>query len=426
MENYTRNLSEIIFTVKPLLYLSKILGLAPISINFFLQNEKTLSKKSIFKRSDRLYSCILVLFIAFSTVLVFINLFLNYLNGETDNNNMYFLDLLILGIATIVNIAVCLLKFPGKIDKLFHKISLLGEYLNMKGNSFTKHAYFVRVQVCSVIVFYFILCIIDAAIWYKHDYYWNLYVTIEGAFSLSSFIMVMQFVDFTLAIKKCIQEIYNSLVYCEFNDKNGLSKKQCKLLNKMYIFLDDPVNYRQNIFISTNYQHSRTLHIWPCFPILRVLQDTVCDISSLVNSLYGLQILTLFLTNFIQITSNFNFLIIQIMSASKLDFWKLALSTDSILWSIVHFVMLLCIAMSCNSASKESEITAELLQKLLLLPQIKQITAAEIQQFIQQVIIRKIQFTAYDFFVLDHKILVSVIGAVTTLLVIIAQFQYST
>nr|CAD7576560.1 unnamed protein product [Timema californicum] len=47
----------------------------------------------------------------------------------------------------------------------------------------------------------------------------------------------------------------------------------------------------------------------------------------------------------------------------------------------------------------------------------------EIELFLLQLLHRKVKFTAYDFFPLDFTLVYSFVGAVTTYLVILIQFQ---
>jgi hypothetical protein len=91
-------------------------------------------------------------------------------------------------------------------------------------------------------------------------------------------------------------------------------------------------------------------------------------------------------------------------------------------WTFLHFLLLFCITGSCNAASREADRSAVLLQKLLL-TELHPATAAEVQLFLQQVINRKVKFTAWDFFTINYTVLGSIVGAITTLLAILVLFQ---
>jgi gustatory receptor len=92
------------------------------------------------------------------------------------------------------------------------------------------------------------------------------------------------------------------------------------------------------------------------------------------------------------------------------------------LWGLTQFFLLFCVTGCCNAASGEANRSAVLLQKLLL-TELHPDTAEEVQLFLQQVSNRKVRFTAWDFFTINYTALGSVVGAITTLLVILVQIQ---
>jgi len=89
----------------------------------------------------------------------------------------------------------------------------------------------------------------------------------------------------------------------------------------------------------------------------------------------------------------------------------------------MNFLLLFWITGSCNGTSSEANRSAVILQKLLLIPELHPTTAVEIQLFFQQVINRKVKFTAWDFFTINYTILGPIVGAITTLFVTMVQFQ---
>jgi hypothetical protein len=155
---------------------------------------------------------------------------------------------------------------------------------------------------------------------------------------------------------------------------------------------------------------------------LRIIWDVLCDISSSVNSMYGLQILLCIVSDFIEITTNLSYSIITIHlnAVTKLLFYHNLLSP--IIWAIMQFLQLFSIAASFSAASEEANRSVTLLQKLLLLPELHPATAAEIQLFLQQTRDRKPKFTAWDVFTLNYGLLGSTVGAVATFLVILVPF----
>ncbi|XP_021923861.1 uncharacterized protein LOC110831780 [Zootermopsis nevadensis] len=155
------------------------------------------------------------------------------------------------------------------------------------------------------------------------------------------------------------------------------------------------------------------------FRALRVIYDVLCDMCASVNSMYGLQVLLCMVLSFFEITTNLSYVIVSInvKGLQVLDF-----TTKTLFWALVHFLLLFCVTGSCNAASCEANRSAILLQKLLL-RDLHPATAEEVKLFLIQASNRKVNFTAWDFFTINYTILGSIVGGITTLLVILVPFQ---
>jgi hypothetical protein len=97
-------------------------------------------------------------------------------------------------------------------------------------------------------------------------------------------------------------------------------------------------------------------------------------------------------------------------------------ASTAIFWALTQFFLLFCVTGSCNAASGEANRSVVLLQKLLL-TDLHPDTAEEVQLLLQQVSNRKVKFTAWDFFTINYTTLGSIVGGITTLLVIFVQIQ---
>ena len=89
----------------------------------------------------------------------------------------------------------------------------------------------------------------------------------------------------------------------------------------------------------------------------------------------------------------------------------------------MYFAFLFLTTGICNLTIIQVNKTIIFLQRLLLIPDIHPATADEIQLFLQQVVNRKVKFTAWGFFTMNFKLMGSIVGGVTTLLVILVQFH---
>jgi hypothetical protein len=173
------------------------------------------------------------------------------------------------------------------------------------------------------------------------------------------------------------------------------------------------------ISIQKSWLHNEKLRI----RALRIIWDILCDISSSVNSMYGLQILLCIVSAFIELTTALSYSIIE-LKLNVLTNEEIYLKVVApIIWALMQFMQLFWIVASCSAACGEANRSVTLLQKLLLLPELHPATAAEIQLFLHQMKDRKPKFTAWDVFTINYGLLGSTVGAVATFLVILVQMQ---
>jgi hypothetical protein len=138
--------------------------------------------------------------------------------------------------------------------------------------------------------------------------------------------------------------------------------------------------------------------------------------------MYGLQILLCMVSAFVEVTMTISHAIVSMIMKheNQLEFLHFVIS--KMCWGLIQFFLLFCVTGSCNAASGEANSSVVLLQKLLL-TELHPDTAQEVQLFLQQVSNRKVRFTAWDFFTIYYTTLGSIIGAITTFVVIFVQIQ---
>ena len=117
---------------------------------------------------------------------------------------------------------------------------------------------------------------------------------------------------------------------------------------------------------------------------LRIIWDVLCDISSSVNSMYGLQILLCIVSAFIEITANLSYRITSLkVNVFTNEELYLEVATP-IIWALTQFLQLFWLAASCSAACGEAYRSFTLLQKLLLVPELHPASSAEIRLFLHQ------------------------------------------
>lgn len=158
---------------------------------------------------------------------------------------------------------------------------------------------------------------------------------------------------------------------------------------------------------------------------LREMYDVLCDIASLTNKTYGLPVLSSIAATFTHFITT-----VYMILALKLHYQAVAQDMLWLLiyvlltWALLHVADLLFLTASCSAASSEAGYTPVLVHKLLLLRNpLDQEIVAQLQLFSQELLHRKVVFTAFGFFRIDFTILISISGAVTTYLVIYLQFN---
>ncbi|KAJ9599139.1 hypothetical protein L9F63_010407, partial [Diploptera punctata] len=173
---------------------------------------------------------------------------------------------------------------------------------------------------------------------------------------------------------------------------------------------------RITVFVTKKDNNSKSLNLLT----LMNSCDFLCELCENVNYIFSVRILISVAHKFCCITGSLYFILIQIMFIYDFEY------IPSIVISVIHFctksISLVIILHQCSSTSYEANRTAILVHKLLNKTEDPEVRE-ELQLFSLQLLHRKVQFTACGFFPLDFTLLYSIIGAVTTYLVILIQFQ---
>ncbi|XP_075210561.1 putative gustatory receptor 28b [Lycorma delicatula] len=161
--------------------------------------------------------------------------------------------------------------------------------------------------------------------------------------------------------------------------------------------------------------------------IAREIHRFLVELSKQVNSYFSVQIIFCTISKIISIT----FVLFYLLSSSKLE----ELTLDRLYYWIPHlnkallcltnFLQLVLITFVCVSTAEEASFTGVLVHGLLNSDEHTGLKH-DLEIFSQQILHQRITFTAAGFFVLDFTLINAVIGAVTTYLVILIQFQLST
>ncbi|XP_047116147.1 putative gustatory receptor 28b [Schistocerca piceifrons] len=161
---------------------------------------------------------------------------------------------------------------------------------------------------------------------------------------------------------------------------------------------------------------------------LREAHDSLLDAAALVDQAYGVPLLGSLAANFVHFISALNLMLAvklryQVISHGHADFLILISSC----WALLHVICVLAVTGVSSAAAAETRQIPRLVHKALL--PITDVGTSDaqlreqLQLFSQQVMHQRLCFTACGFFTIDLTIVLSMVGAVTTYLVIYLQFS---
>ncbi|PNF16187.1 hypothetical protein B7P43_G18244 [Cryptotermes secundus] len=155
---------------------------------------------------------------------------------------------------------------------------------------------------------------------------------------------------------------------------------------------------------------------------LREFHDSLHDVASDINVIYGFQILVDIAHTFIDITITLYISTVcakeDAQGGSTIAYHGAIVNAS---WMLLFFLKLTGITLSCHLASNEANGTANILQKKLLTEELRPGTEREIQSFLQQVTTNKLYFSACGFFHINLSTVCAMISSVATYLVILLQ-----
>jgi gustatory receptor len=426
-------------TIIPIFYLSKLVGLAPFSL--VCSRDKVIRVYMSLKLSvlGTLYTVLLILLIIGAQCCALT--FQYKLHVKVETINVYLTEQIISVISSITSLAVTLTKIRKEMNKLLNKVSVLDELFHIPNEVLKRNENFLRIQIISLISIVCIIYLNDILFLESVSGMWTSFFITVYVCTFIHLVTTAQFVNLILLLKQKFQILNGYIAPGENSSEHEANSNlwetvlQTSCLQHVNSVEDEVLRMDKFYQALTRRSYNNMLHFsgisnqncWLHkerlrFRALRVIQDVLCDMCTSVNSMYGLQILLCIVSAFVEITTNMSYIIVSInvKYVSYAQFLHHVMS--AMLWALMHFFLLFCVTGSCNAASAEANRSAVLLQKVLL-TDLHPSTAAEVQLFLQQVSNRKVRFTAWDFFTINYTILGSIVGAITTLLVILVPFQ---
>lgn len=162
---------------------------------------------------------------------------------------------------------------------------------------------------------------------------------------------------------------------------------------------------------------------------LRQVFSDLCDVTELINKIYGYQIILEVAYNFVSLVSYLYYALETLTDKKTADHNKRGEDSvilevvSSLCWVTQNLIRVISITASCFAASEEARRTSTVVHKLLLRQTLKGDTSAELQNFSMQLLSNKVEFTAGGFFSVNLSLVYSMVGVATTYIIILLQLK---
>ncbi|KAJ9580296.1 hypothetical protein L9F63_004058 [Diploptera punctata] len=417
------NPNNFISSIKPLYYVSRIVGLAPLSISSSCE----LREASIGWKIHT--CCVLLLVIVSSSYAVMERVRQSDLVATVVVNE--FLMMSMGAIKAITSIIMCLTLNRVPAREVLRKIVKIDSFLLTDPDVTYKNIFkFSFIQTIIVYVYVLSLFMCDTLVWTRAVDQMGADYLISGyPHRIVNITSVVEFCDFVLLLKSRIRALNSklcSLLERASDSRNSSSKND--IANQKSIrnvktprigpYVDSAKVFRQ---VDSPYIYDKELEY---FHKLRELYDELCDVTRLINSMYGLLLLLELGVTTIELTSSLYLSLATLLKIQNVQINVIGMFSSLMFsWLILYSFKLICITMPSHLATTEMENTVVIVHKLLLVKQFDHSTITELKLFSQQLLQRKVKFSAFGFLNLDYSLLFTIIGGVTTYLVIAMQYK---
>jgi hypothetical protein len=227
---------------------------------------------------------------------------------------------------------------------------------------------------------------------------------------LMNSIVILQFVDFVLLLKKKYKYLNNVL---ESSTVTSFNATNLHYFNMNHMTTIDVYASGRKPFDSEHRRSNITEKLRQ-FRNLRIMYTQLYDVACLINSTYGFSLLSAAVWVFVDIITG-----VALLLQLNADLYNFVLVT--VLWTGCCVALMAAITMSCSMAVSECNRSAIIVQKIIVRDDIHYEVVKELEKMLIQFQVMKIRFTACGFFNLDLPFFCGIFGATLSYLVIILQ-----
>ncbi|CAH2238378.1 jg18024 [Pararge aegeria aegeria] len=159
----------------------------------------------------------------------------------------------------------------------------------------------------------------------------------------------------------------------------------------------------------------------PCEAIRRLacLHGALCNVVHRIGNSYGLPLIVILISTLLHLIVTPYFLIMEIIvSAHRIHFLVL-----QFLWCVTHVLRMFVVVEPCHYTITEGKRTEGLVCRLMTSTPSTGMLPSRLELFSRQLMLQSVSYTPMGMCTLDRPLVASVLGAVTTYLVILIQFQ---
>lgn len=163
------------------------------------------------------------------------------------------------------------------------------------------------------------------------------------------------------------------------------------------------------------------LIVSPCDAVRRLaaLHGTLCDVVNSIDDSYGLPLIVILISTLLHLIVTPYFLIMEIIvSTNRIHFLVL-----QFLWCVTHMLRMIVVVEPGHYTIAEGKRTEALVCRLMTSAPSTGVLPSRLEIFSRQLMLQSVSYAPMGMCTLHRPLVASVIGAVTTYLVILIQFQ---
>ncbi|XP_026333131.1 gustatory receptor for sugar taste 43a [Hyposmocoma kahamanoa] len=334
---------------------------------------------------------------------------------------------------------------PRRMKKLLQFMEHIASVDNSVGAQYSVATERKLCAVLLAILIFFTVLLVDDFCFYvlqakKLDRHWDVIVNYVGFYLLWYVVMILelQFAFTALSLRSRFHAVNDAIALTAKLVSVPVEKaKDSAPLNifairvapaesqrsaNVSLFVDTtPGEKEPPVIITRSSNNEPRLVVSVCEAIRRLagLHSSLCEVVRRIDDSYGLPVVIILLSTMLHLIVTPYFLIMElIVSINRVHFLVL-----QFLWCATHLLRMLVIVEPCHYTILEGKNTEEMICKLMTTAPVTGTLPSRLEQFSRQLMLQNVSYSPMGMCTLDRPLVASIIGAVTTYLVILIQFQ---